>query len=295
MTVPHLCRLAGRGLVSLVGPDADAFLARMITQSPTVADDDHAGYGALLTPQGKILADFLIVREPDAILLDCPAAVTADLVKRLTMFRLRSAVDIADASRARMVVALWGDGEAAALPAPIHAVRDPRHPDLGARAYPASDAEIAFTATNEDWQNHRIALAVPELGVDAQPGDCFPHDIAMDCLHGIDFDKGCYVGQEVVSRMRYRGTARRRPLAVVIDNGADDGVLRAGDEIVANGRSLGAITSASGSRGLGLFRVDRVADAVAAGPATVSGRTVRLDLPGWANYGWPDENAPATP
>ena len=165
---------------------------------------------------------------------------------------------------------------------------DPRHPDLGWRLY-AAEGSIATNADEAVWQAHRVALGIPEAGADLPLLDAFPHDLAMDSLHGVDFDKGCYVGQEVVSRMRYRGTARRRPVTL----SAETDLPPAGAEILMGGRVAGHLGSASGTRGIAILRLDRVRDAQTAGEAiTVDGLPVSVALPAWADYGWPDIQKP---
>jgi folate-binding protein YgfZ len=276
-------RLDDRGLLAVTGADAEAFLGRLITQSPAAASRETAAHGALLTPQGKIVADFLMSRIEAGFLLDVPLAATADLLKRLRMFRLRAAVAIEDLTASRAVLVAWGDGEA---PAGLDWAADSRLSGLGARAYPTRDSVPATTAEADDWHAHRVALGVPELGRDGAFGDTFPTEIGMDGLAGVDFDKGCYVGQEVVSRMRYRGTARRRPVVVTAET-----PLAPGAEILADGRSLGTLGSVAGPKGLAIVRLDRTAAVRRQDmAATAGGLAVRLDLPPWADYGWPDTN-----
>lgn len=285
MTSPLLCRLGDRGLIAVTGPDAEPFLGRLLTQSPSAATAGHAAYGALLTPQGKIISDFLIARLDDGFLLDGPASATADIVRRLTMFKLRAAVTIADVTGERAALAAWDGNEPPADGGPWFV--DSRAPGLGYRAWPRLDTLPAMTADDAAYDRHRIALAVPAIGRDAALGDGFPADIAMDSLAGVDFAKGCYVGQEVVSRMRYRGTARRRPVAVT-----GEAPLRAGADILAGTRAVGAIGSVADRRGIAIVRLDRVAAARAAGePITADGQPVSLDLPAWADYGWPENTS----
>lgn len=282
MSDSFLCRLESRSLVDVTGPEASAFLDRMITQNTEAADGRSAAFGALLTPQGKIISDFLVVRQDNGgFLLDTPAAGAADLRKRLTMFKLRADVTI-DASP---LVVYAGRG----TPPDVGLIAvDPRHPDLGWRLY-AAEGAVATTADEAVWQAHRVALGIPEAGADLPLLDAFPHDLAMDSLHGIDFDKGCYVGQEVVSRMRYRGTARRRPVVL----SADEDLPPAGTEILIAGRVAGYLGSTSGSRGTAVLRLDRIRDAQTTGEAvTVDGRPVSVALPAWADYGWPDTQKP---
>jgi folate-binding protein YgfZ len=143
---------------------------------------------------------------------------------------------------------------------------------------------VATDATTADWHRHRIALAVPEGGVDFPFGESFPHDAAMDSLHGISFEKGCFVGQEVVSRMRHRGTARRRIVALH----AAGSLPKRGVEIVAGGRPLGQLGSSADGRGIGLVRLDRLRAALDAHLSVRAGPTeVEVSLPAWATYGWP--------
>lgn len=277
-----LCRLESRSLVEVAGPEASDFLDRMITQNTEAADGRTAAFGALLTPQGKIISDFLVVRQDNGgFLLDAPAAGGSDLRKRLAMFKLRANVTIEPSP----LVVYAGRG--APPPAGIVAA-DPRHPDLGWRLY-AAEGTIVTNSDESVWQAHRVALGIPEAGADLPLLDAFPHDLAMDSLRGVDFDKGCYVGQEVVSRMRYRGTARRRPVVL----SAEGDLPPAGTEILIGGRVAGYLGSVSGRRGIAILRLDRVRDAQAAGEAiTVDGLPVSVALPAWADYGWPDTQKP---
>lgn len=278
MADSFICRLESRSLVEVAGPEASGFLDRMITQNTDTADGRTAAFGALLTPQGKIISDFLVVRqESGGFLLDAPIAGASELSKRLTMFKLRADVTIALSP----LVVYAGNGTPPT--AGLIAV-DPRHPNLGWRLY-ASEGSVVTTAEETAWQAHRVSLGIPEAGVDLPLLDAFPHDLAMDSLHGVDFDKGCYVGQEVVSRMRYRGTARRRPVML----SAEADLPPVGTEILIGGRVAGHLGSASGRHGIAILRLDRVRDAVISGEAvTVDGLPVSVALPAWADYGWPD-------
>lgn len=273
-----LCRLDSRSVLTVSGPEAAAFLDRMITQKTDLAREGRAAFGALLTPQGKIISDFLLIRSEDGgFLLDAPTAGAADLAKRLNMFKLRADVTIG----ASPLAVFAGTGE----PPTVGTVAfDPRHQGLGWRLYAPADS-VASPGSEGDWQARRITLGIPEAGADLPLLDAFPHDLAMDSLQGVDFDKGCYVGQEIVSRMRYRGTARRRPVAI---SAASD-LAPAGTEILIGGRSSGHLGSSSGRCGIAVLRLDKLHDALKAGESvTVDGQTVSVALPHWADYGWPD-------
>jgi folate-binding protein YgfZ len=246
---------------------------------------DTAGYGGLLTPQGKILFDFIIYRTDEGFLLDTPRASAADLAKRLAFYRLRAKVTIDDLSDSHRVIAAWGSGEKPT--GPIVFVPDPRLAALGFRAVaPASvtpDIPGWRLADADAYHAHRIVLGVPEGGVDFAYGQSFPHDADMDQLGGVDVQKGCYVGQEVVSRMEHRGTARRR---IVVARAAAP-LPAAGTPIAAGGRALGELASVSGNSGLARVRIDRVKEAVDAGvPVQAAGVALSLAIPDWAQFEW---------
>jgi len=211
-----------------------------------------SAFAALLSPQGKILFDFLIFRrEPDEFWLDVAAAKAAELAKRLSFYKLRAEVEIADISADCFVVVDAGG--------PL----DPRHPGLGPRDIVANAAEGDRSA----YDARRIALGVPEGGVDFAFGDAFPHDVNMDLLHGVDFAKGCYVGQEVVSRMKHRGDIRRRIVRVGLHGAAP----APGASVVDGDLPVGTLGGAAGGQALALLRLDRAAEAKAAGRALTAG------------------------
>ncbi|SDO16166.1 hypothetical protein SAMN05216360_115169 [Methylobacterium phyllostachyos] len=271
--------LPDRALVTVTGPDATALLQGVLTCNVETLQPAAARLGGLLTPQGKILFDFLVSRQPDGFRFDVQADRAADLAKRLTLYRLRAQATIA-ADPTVAVAAAWGG----AVPAAAEAVADCRHVDLGARLY-AAEGAFSADAAEADYHAHRIALGIPEGGRDYAFGDAFPHEALMDQLGGIDFKKGCYVGQEVVSRMQHRGTARTRILAATYPEGAP----APGTEITASGKVLGTTGSVAGSHGLALVRIDRLGDALAAGGTPLAGEyPVRLERPSYANFTMPD-------
>jgi len=256
MTSPAPVLAPGRAVIRLSGDDPKAFLNRLVTNE---MESSEPAFAALLTPQGKILCD-MIVRGDGAggLFLDVPAAAAGDLAKRLTMYRLRASIDIADETD-RLGVALDAD-----------APPDPRHPGLpGRRIAPREGlGEASF------YEAARIALGVPELGRDHAPAELFPADAAMDWLNGVNLKKGCFVGQEVVSRMHRRGNIRKRMVPVRVEGGAPD----YGTPMTAGDRPVGEIRSASGEDAIALVRLDRLDKADA--PLQADGRAVTVKRTG---------------
>ncbi len=258
--------LDDRGVVRVSSEDAAGFLHNLVTNDVETLEIGGARYAALLTPQGKILFDFLVVRAPAetgaTYLLDCAAARAPDLAKRLSIYKLRAKVVVADDSADYEIVASW-EGEPEEV-AGGFAYRDPRAASLGFRAIlPRAKAIAAGAAEVGHYEALRIGLGVPKGGVDFAYGDAFPHDADMDLVGGIDFKKGCYVGQEVVSRMKHRGEARKRVVRVRLAGPAP----AAGAEITDGERSVGVLGSSSAEDALALLRLDRAEEAVASGRA----------------------------
>ena len=286
--------LIDRGLVRVSGEDAKTLLDGLLTCDLDRVSPERPRFGALLTPQGKILFDFIVFEAPaDAgggYFLDVLKPYAPDLVKRLGFYKLRAKVAIEDRSESLAVVAGWGNSERPADEFGLIA-EDPRLPALGWRAIVAAEdvGELGpgdFAA----YHAHRIALGVPEGGKDYLFGDAFPHEAIMDQLHGVDFDKGCYVGQEVVSRMQHRGTARTRTVPVSYPEGF---VSEAGAEVTAGERVLGKAGTAAQGRGLVTIRLDRAAEALTAGQEIrAGGLPVRLEKPDWIRFPFPGEGAP---
>lgn len=257
--------LSDRGVIAVTGEEAESFLNRMFTNSTLEMPPGTARFAALLSPQGKLLFDFFVVRQGDGFLLDCVGPQATDLAKKLSMFKLRAKVAIVDRSADLGVAAVW---DSVLMEAPGQAFRDPRHNDLGYRVIAAHDRLAAYGGDNDAYDAHRIALGIPKGGVDFEYGDTFVHDANMDLLHGVDFKKGCYVGQEVVSRVQHRGSVRKRIARLLFKSA----VPALGSEIKAGETALGALTSASGETALAALRIDRLADAEAAGiPVIVAG------------------------
>lgn len=259
--------LADRGVVEVAGPDATALLQRLFTNDIAGLASGEARYAALLTPQGKILFDFLVVRLPDGeFALDCTASQATDLAKRLKFYKLRANVVIADETDDHGVLAYWG-GEPENAPGAI-VYADPRADGLGHREIlPRAKAVAISEADPSKYEALRISLGVPKGGVDFPYGDAFPHDADMDLFHGVDFAKGCYVGQEVVSRMKHRAGIRKRVLRVHLDGPAP----APGTPVMDGELPVGTLGEAAGTAALAMLRVDRVEEARAAGRALSAG------------------------
>ena len=267
------CVLHDRAIIAVEGDDAEGFLNRLLTNNMLAMRAGEARYAALLSPQGKLLFDFLVVRRADAFWIDCPRGQVPDLTRRLAMFKLRSKIIIADRSDELAVAASWGE---ATIAAPGLVFRDPRHDALGQRIVASPDALRGFEGDASAYQAHRIALGVPEGGVDFAYGDTFVHDANLDLLHGVDFDKGCYVGQEVVSRVHHRKSARKRVVKVHFYG---DPAPR-GAELTAGPLRIGEITSRAAHEALASARIDRLAEAEAASvPVTANDTLVAVTLP----------------
>jgi folate-binding protein YgfZ len=245
---------------------------------------DRGRFGALLTPQGKITVDFLITEAPGGhgggFLIDCPRALSQSLADKLGFYKLRAKVVVENLSDSLVVIAAW-DGDFAMKP--DLAFADPREAVLGWRilAPPELAGKLAGLigadlVDSAAYEAHRIGAGVPRGGLDFMYGDAFPHETNMDRLHGVDFDKGCYVGQEVVSRMQHRGTARTRTVRVTLDGAPPE----TGVSILAGDKPVGTMGSTAGQNGLALIRTDRVTDALEAGAQlTAGGLGIRLADP----------------
>jgi folate-binding protein YgfZ len=285
--------LSDRGVLKVAGEDARTFLHGLFSADILKLCSGEARFGALLSPQGKIIADFIVVEAPalagGGFLLDLPRALAKPLLDKLKLYKLRSRVIVEDLSAVLGIVAAWDGDDTPTLGL---SYADPRLPALGLRAMVApdrvADAAAALGASlvdESEYEAHRIALGVPRGGVDFRYGDAFPHEADMDQLGGVDFTKGCYVGQEVVSRMEHRGTARTRVVPVRYDGGAP----AVGVAVTAGERQVGTMGSAAAGRGLALLRLDRVAETVSRGEALLAGSVpIWAIKPDWARFNVPD-------
>jgi len=290
--------LPDRGVVKVSGDDARNFLNGLLTSDIGEVTPASPRFAALLTPQGKIILDAIVAEAPAAdgggFFLDLPKALAKTCVDRFGFYKLRAKVAVEDLSAALGVMAAWeGDG------ATEYGLgyRDPRLPALGLRIILPPDLAAAAAADlgavlvpPAAFEAHRIALGAPRGGLDFSYGDAFPHEADMDQLHGVDFDKGCFVGQEVVSRMQHRGNARTRIVPVTYDGFAPE----AGAAVTAAEKSVGIFGSSADGRALALLRLDRAEDALAAGQPLVAGAaTLRLVKPDWIRFKFPGEREPA--
>jgi folate-binding protein YgfZ len=285
MPVVHL---PDRTLISVAGPDAFDFLQNILTTDLAVLGRQEAKPGALLAPQGKILFDFLIsFAGEQALRLDVRSDVADDFVRRLMLYKLRAKVEISKRDQAVVVTRFGNDSATSQTDSSTSEtdsgwLKDSRF--VAQPAYRRYGAAVPASAGLADWNAFRIENGVAESGSDYALGDAFPHDVLLDQNGGIGFKKGCYVGQEVVSRMQHRGTARRRVL--IAQSPAQ--LPGAGTDILAGERSVGALGTTVGGQGLAIARIDRVKDAMDSGkPLTAAGVPITLAIPAFAKLGFP--------
>lgn len=237
-----------RTILRVTGPDREHFLQGLVTNDVRRAPV----WAALLTPQGKYLADFFIVPDGESLLIDVDARLADDLLRRLSMYKLRSQVEIATTP----LTVTRGTG-----PAPEDAIADPRHPALGWRLY--ADAPAGEDAT--DWDALRVAHLVPESLVELVPNESYPLEAAFERLHGVDFRKGCFVGQEIVARMKHKTQLRKGLMQVAVG-----GSVLVGTAVERDGREVGTLYTQSGGHGIAQMRFDRIGPGMTAGDAVVT-------------------------
>lgn len=279
-------RLQDRCVLDLTGEAAEPFLQNLVTADLDLLLPGEARPSALLTPQGKILFDFLVSRIEGGLRLDVATAAREALVKRLTLYRLRAKVAF-DASD-MAVFAVW---DAADSTAPVDRRFASGTVLRGYGEPPAGLDEVSA----DHFEALRLRAGVAEAESDFASADMFPHDVLLDQNGGVSFKKGCFIGQEVVSRMQHRGTARRRIMLVQAE-----GHLTPGAVILAGGKSIGTVLSSvageggDGGEGIGLLRIDKLAAALA-GDLKLSADGVPVDvaIPAWAGYDLPTVDAAA--
>lgn len=290
----HHIPLSHRSLIAVSGEDRTAFLQGLVSCDVTKVAPDRALYGAFLTPQGKFLHDFFLASDGDTLLLECETDRRGDFVKRLTMYRLRSKAQIA-VSDTFHVHALIGDDAAAALGlandagsakafAGGVAFVDPRLAAGGVRAWlPAgSDAAVAEAgfapAEPAVWDIHRIGLGLPDGSRDIVPDKTLLLEAGFDELRGVDWQKGCYLGQELTARTKYRGLVRKRLLPVDIEGPAPE----AGTPVLLDGAEAGEMRSHAGTVGLAMIRLDSLEQLAKDGGTLHSGAAVlSVKKPDW--------------
>lgn len=281
MPTTNIAHLTDRGVIRVTGSDATTLLDGLLTNSLARLDQQPALHTGLLSPQGKILFDFFLARTADGFLIDVAKEMADDLAKRLTFYRLRADVQFENVSENMAVAAVWpGQPD---MPGGVVAYPDPRHDALGLRlVLPAARLpEVpAEQTTLERYHAHRISLGVPEAGHDYPLADTFPHEALYDQLQSIDFKKGCFIGQEVVSRMQHRGTARKRAMRITSND-----PLTAGSSVEAGEATIGTIGSSSGTTAIAMLRLDRASEAKGKGVAIrADAATLSLDPPDWIKF-----------
>jgi folate-binding protein YgfZ len=290
--------LGNRGILSVGGADRDDFLQGLISNDIERVTVDRAIWAAYLTPQGKYLHDFFITEIDGVTCLDCESERLMDLGQRLHRHKLRAQIDLG-LGEGLAVAVLFGDGALAALdlPAEPGAARalgdgvvyaDPRLVAIGARAVlPVADATAllearGFVAADPEAYDHaRLALGLSDGSRDLIVEKSTLLESNFDELHGVDWDKGCYMGQELTARTKYRGLVKKRLLPVRLEGGA----AKIGEPVMCNGKEIGEMRSSLGPRGLALIRLDRLATAQESGAALTAG-TARVvpEKPDWAKY-----------
>ncbi len=282
--------LADRGVVSVTGADARAFLDNMITNDMGMFDQGWSGiFAGLLTPQGKILFEFFVVKANDGYLLDTQRDKAADLAKRLAMYKLRSKVEVTDVSDAFQIFAHWprNDSQVSQAPAGSVVYVDSRDQDIGLRSCVMIPEQLRPSSTmlikrNDPWGDydaHRIALGIPEGGKDYPLGDTFPHEANWDRMQGVSFTKGCYVGQEVVARMQNKAVVRKRVVRIAGER------LTIGADILHGSGVIGRIGTVAGGQALAMLRLDRAAEAEDKDePLLADGAVIVVDEKALADY-----------
>lgn len=263
MSAAMMARLADRGVVSVTGADSEKLLQGLVTNDLEGLSEGEARHAGLLSPQGKILFDFFVVRHADGYLLDVVRAKAADLVKRLTIYKLRAQVTITDVSDSFKVYAAWGPDSKKFVEGRGISFADPRHPSIGLRLLVDASDEFSVAgsdASNGDSTNGydelRVTLGIPEGGKDYEFADAYPHEANFDLLNGVSFTKGCYVGQEVVARMQNKTIVRKRAIKV-----SGTAPLEPNSEIFLGDISAGRVGTVAGTHAIAMLRLDRALEA----------------------------------
>jgi folate-binding protein YgfZ len=257
-----------RSLIRISGPDSASFLDNLITQDVKRLKDAGVLYSALLSPQGKVICDMLLWNDGGSVIIETDPSRAADLTRRLSMYKLRAQISVEDITD--RMAALYAPSEFAG------AAPDPRLPGLGWRKLSASDRDLP--RGDAECDARRLSIGAPDLARDAAVEEVFALEGLLEELNGVDFKKGCFVGQENVSRMKRRATTRKKFCPIAFEGEPPPH----GATVVAEGVELGTVRTGVNGRAMALLRLDRALEAVQAGrDLAVDGRKVRLDPPPW--------------
>ena len=296
MTIPNFCTLNSRSVIEISGADAKDFLQGLITNDISAVGEAQAIYAALLTPQGKILFDFFISQPQRAIYwLECSSLQSADLAKRLTFYKLRADVTIKPLGDDLKITCIWGetatsllDGRQAGSALGGYGYVDPRSAQAGVRIITTAkqiETTDMVLADDDAYTTHRVKLGLADSDNDIGTSERFAHECNLDMTNGVDFSKGCYVGQEVVSRMHHKQAARKRILPISASQS-----LGKGAALIANEKNIGEVLTTVGTHALAVLRLDKADAALSADHTiTVDGATVNLDRPDWVKFPFPGE------
>lgn len=288
-----------RAAIAISGEDREAFLQGLVSNDVRRATPDQAIWAAFLTAQGKYLHDFFLVGLGDGYAADCEADRRADLLRRLKMYKLRSKVELADLGDSHVVALLYGDGTATALGLTGEkgsaaafgggvAFVDPRLADGGCRAIlPRADAQQVLAdagfrrGDRADWERRRLSLGLPDGSRDLPVEKAILLENGFEELSGVDWNKGCYMGQELTARTKYRGLVRKRLMPVAFDGPTPE----PGTPVLLDGKDAGETRSGLGDRGLALLRLEQVEKAASDGQPLLAGETKVLpEKPDWASF-----------
>src|SRR5215472_9038939 len=299
MTLCAYAFLPDRGAIEIAGVDRQTFLQGLVSNDVRKVGPSRAIYAALLTPQGKYLHDFFLIERREAIYLDGERVRLPDLLRRLSMFKLRAKVTLADASDRFAIAVAFGEGARAKLGLPPDlgaaaplggggAYTDPRLVELGARVVlPRSDGSRALDAAGlapaepADYDRLRLSLGVPDGSRDLAVEKALLLESGFDELHGIDWDKGCYMGQELTARTRYRGLIKKRLMPVKVDGPLPDSgtIVKLGDA------EAGEMRAGRDDRALALLRLEALDEAVKNGTPLLAGSAKLTPIkPAWARF-----------
>ncbi len=271
--------LPDQSYIPISGDDCGDFLQGLITTDVETLEEGYTAPGALLTPQGKIMFYFLISRSGGGFAIEIDAESANALSKRLSMYKLRAKVDVG-APEASGTSLFWNGGETQ------NAVKDIRFEKAGGRLY-RLQGKAAVDSDPSAYDTLRTEAIVVEPGLDFALGDVFPHDVMLDLNGGLSFKKGCYVGQEVVSRMQHRATARRRPVRVT----GNAPLPAPGTALTVDGKAIGALGTVAGKSGLAIIRTDKAGAAMAAGkPILVEDHAIEVSLASWSGLSFPADS-----